>query len=135
MLELATFDHSFLNQSPQKGIRRDWMKLAFAIFLVAILNAVSAQTGMERVQAAFSHLCTGATSLLPVASMTMIVFSGVVYAGGQLLGAETRARANVWATAALTGPLIALLIFAIAPPLLSQIYNDVEGSVSCAGVA
>jgi len=63
--------------------------------------------------------------------MLMIVFSGVIYAAGQLLGAETRARANVWATAALTGALIGVLIYAVAPSVLQTIYNEGGAEVAC----
>jgi len=63
----------------------------------------------------------------------MIVLAGVIYAAGQMMGAETRARANVWATAALTGALIAILIYAIAPSVLRTMYgNDVTwDAVAC----
>jgi hypothetical protein len=46
------------------------------------------------------------------------------------MGAETRARANVWATAALTGALIAVLIYAIAPAVLNTIYGGGTGGLS-----
>jgi hypothetical protein len=55
--------------------------------------------------------------------MLMIIFAGVVYAAGQMMGAETRARATVWATAALTGALFGVLIYAIAPAVLTTIYG------------
>jgi len=53
----------------------------------------------------------------------MIILAGVIYASGQMMGAETRARANVWATAALTGALIAILISVVAPSVLDMIYG------------
>ena len=62
--------------------------------------------------------------MLPVVAMLMIIFAGVIYASGQIMGAETRARANVWATACLTGALIAILIVVIAPSVLGSIYID-----------
>jgi hypothetical protein len=68
-----------------------------------------------------SELCTGLTQLLPVAAMLMIILAGVIYAAGQMMGAETRARANVWATACLTGALIAILITVVAPSVLSTV--------------
>jgi len=57
--------------------------------------------------------------------------AGVIYAAGQIMGAETRARANVWATAALTGALIGVLIYAVAPSVLDTIYGGTTGSVKC----
>ena len=59
--------------------------------------------------------------------MLMIILAGVIYAAGQMMGAETRARANVWATACLTGALIAILIVVVAPPVLNAIYNQGSG--------
>ena len=64
-------------------------------------------------------------------AMLMIVIAGVIYAAGQVMGAETRARANVWATAALTGALIGILIYAIAPGVLALIYG--QNTVNCTG--
>ena len=71
-------------------------------------------------------LCSGLKGLLPPVAMLMVVLGAVIYAAGQIMGAETRARANVWATAALTGALIAMLIAAIAPPVLSLIQPGVN---------
>jgi len=94
--------------------------LLFILFGVALCAATAPLGGLHD---AVAQLCGEAKSLLPVTAMTMIVFSGVIYAAGQILGAETRARANVWATAALTGALIGVLIYAIAPAVLTTIYN------------
>jgi len=80
---------------------------------------------------ALSSLCDGIKSLLPVAAMLMIVLAGVIYAAGQIMGAETRARANVWATACLTGALIAVLIAVIAPAVLNTIYTGQGSSIAC----
>ena len=79
--------------------------------------------GITAVAVSVNDLCIGLKSMLPVAAMLMIVLAGVIYAAGQMMGAETRARANVWATAALTGALIAILIAVVAPAVLSQIYG------------
>jgi len=91
---------------------------------IAVLMAMAFATGIDNVNSAIKSLCCGLTSLLPVAAMLMIVIAGVIYAAGQVMGAETRARANVWATAALTGALIGILIYAIAPSVLNTIYAD-----------
>jgi len=98
------------------------MKL-LAVFLAMGAVLMAASQGITGVKSAASELCTGLTALLPVAAMLMIVLAGVIYAAGQMMGAETRARANVWATAALTGALIAVLIYAIAPEVLKSIYG------------
>ena len=70
---------------------------------------------------ALSQLCGGLNTLVPVAAMLMVLLASVIYATGQMMGAETRARANVWATSALTGAIIGILISVIAPAVLQTI--------------
>jgi len=94
------------------------------IALLAFAAVASAATSvLGNLPGAVDALCVGIKGLLPVAAMLMIVIAGVIYAAGQMMGAETRARANVWATAALTGAIIAILIVVIAPPVLGLIYG------------
>ena len=95
-----------------------------------VLQALVSATILASVQDAFSQLCISLKSILPVAAMMMLILGGVIYAAGQMLGAETRARANVWATACLTGALIAILIVVVAQPVLQIIYAD-AGTISC----
>jgi len=106
-------------------LRRDNMRklgmIAFAVLLLSVF--AFADTGpLSTVNSAMLQLCKSVKELLPIAAMLMIVIAGVIYAAGQMMGAETRARANVWATAALVGAIIAILIVVIAPPVLSIIY-------------
>jgi hypothetical protein len=102
---------------------RDYMnKLGLFLLLLVAVGAVYANT-LGTLPGAVNDLCYALTTLLPVVAMLMVVVAGVIYAAGQIMGAETRARANVWATAALTGALIALLIYAIAPAVLASIYG------------
>ena len=84
---------------------------------------VTPTTMLGGVKDAMSSLCAGLTQMLPVVAMLMIILAGVIYAAGQMMGAETRARTNVWATAALTGALMAILIAVVAPPVLGAINN------------
>ncbi|MBI5223179.1 hypothetical protein HY990_02030 [Candidatus Micrarchaeota archaeon] len=100
------------------------------MFLVSI--GFSAFSGFDNLNLTMNALCAQARSLLGVAMMTMIILAGVVYAMGQLLGAETRARATVWATAMLTGALIAAIIFIIAPAILTSLLGGESGiALSC----
>ena len=105
--------------------------IAFAL-LVSVAMLFSATSILYSVQNAVSQLCVSLKSMLPVVAMMMLVLAGVIYAAGQILGAETRARANVWATACLTGALIAILIVVVAQPVLQMIYADM-GTISCDG--
>ncbi len=104
---------------------------------VAIISAVAFATPVgptSHVWDAMSQLCSALVTLLPVASMLMVVVAGVIYAAGQIMGAETRARANVWATAALTGALIGVLIYAVAPAVLTTIYGNGTTTFTCTTV-
>jgi uncharacterized membrane protein len=105
------------------------MKKMFVIMLALTALAV-ATSPLSNVSTAISDLCSGLKNLLPVASMLMVVVAGVIYAAGQIMGAETRARANVWATAALVGALIGVLIYAVAPSVLQTIYGT-GGTWTC----
>ncbi len=96
-------------------------KLGLFLLLLAAVGAVYATLG--NLPNAINGLCGALQTLLPVVAMLMVIVAGVIYASGQIMGAETRARANVWATAALTGALIALLIWAVAPGVLGAIVN------------
>ncbi len=103
------------------------------LLLVVAVGAVYAMLG--NLQPAISNLCVALTTLLPVVAMLMVIVAGVIYASGQIMGAETRARANVWATAALPGALIALLIWAIAPGVLNALVPvGSTSTVSCSSI-
>jgi hypothetical protein len=103
----------------------------FVVLAVLMASVFAATTLLSGVTGAVKDLCTGLKSMLPVAAMLMIILAGVIYAAGQMMGAETRARANVWATAALTGALIAILIAVVAPAVLGAIYNSTDLSTQC----
>ena len=96
--------------------------------LVSAAFAASGISGLSQVSSAMSALCVGLTQMLPVAGMLMIILSGVIYASGQMMGAETRARANTWATAAVTGAMMAILISVISPSVIGAVYGS---EVSC----
>ncbi len=109
-----------------------FMRLGTGFFSLAVLSIILA-SGLAFADAndiiyAITDLCGGLTNLLPSAAMLMVLVGAVVYAAGQVMGAETRARANVWATTLLTGALIGVLISSVAPPLLQAAYGS---SVSC----
>jgi Na+-driven multidrug efflux pump len=107
------------------------MRKYAAFVLLLLVGMFFATTVLYTVQLAVSQLCVSLKSLLPVIAMMMLIMAGVIYAAGQILGAETRARANVWATACLTGALIAILIVVIAQPVLQTMLGVDNGTVAC----
>ena len=106
-------------------------KIGIFVVMAVMVASVFAVSGLTQVTNAMSQLCGGLKTMLPVAAMLMIILAGVIYAAGQMMGAETRARTNVWATAALTGALMAILIAVVAPSVLSMIYP--AGATTFAG--
>ena len=101
-------------------------KFIYAFLLTIFLSGFSFSQPIpnnptSQLEGALSELCSGLNTLVPVAAMLMILLSSVIYAAGQMMGAETRARANVWATSCLTGALIGILISVIAPAVLQTI--------------
>ncbi|MBI5228254.1 hypothetical protein HY988_06705 [Candidatus Micrarchaeota archaeon] len=68
--------------------------------------------------------------------MLLIVLAGAIYAIGQILGAETRARATVWATAMLTGAVIGIIIYILAPVILIALVPGATGKAGnpCGGL-
>jgi len=91
------------------------------LVLVLVSGVAFADSPTSQLLVALSQLCLGLSQLVPVAAMLMVLLAAVIYATGQMMGAETRARANVWATSCLTGALIGILISVIAPSVLSTI--------------
>ena len=106
------------------------MKLKLLLFLLAFATILhpAQRDGIADLTVATNSLCSGMSSLMPVVAMLMTVLGAVIYASGQMMGAETRARTNVWATAALTGAMMAVLISIIAPSVFGAIYGS---SFSC----
>ena len=91
--------------------------------LVVFSGLVSAETEPPSsedldIAAAVHGLCLSIKAGVPIIAFVMLLIAGLIYAAGQIMGAETRARANVWATALLTGGIIGLLIAASAKYVL-----------------
>ena len=110
-----------------RGLKFNVIFLMLALFV----GLVAAQdVGSSGLIAAISSLCTLVKTLLPTVALLMIIAAGVLYAAGQFMGAETRARASVWATAMLTGAVIAVLIAVIAPWILSLVWGGGSAALS-----
>lgn len=108
--------------------RRLIYSLAFTAIFLGIVFAATSPT--DRLQTALEDLCAGLELMVPVAAMLMVLLASVIYATGQMMGAETRARANVWATSCLTGAIIGLLITSIAPTILGALLGQ-PGAITC----
>ncbi|MEW6529071.1 MAG: hypothetical protein AB1391_04225 [Candidatus Micrarchaeota archaeon] len=103
--------------------------LQIMLMLCMLMSVMFAQSSSTPLEDMLKDLCLQIKAIVPIMAFLMIVAAGVVYAGGQLLGAETRARASVWATAMFMGAIIGIVIVAIVPGLLEILYPD--GTFSC----
>jgi hypothetical protein len=93
----------------------------YLLVAVLVLNLLSLSFAADSIRAALSQLCDASQVFLGGAIMIMILMAGATYALGQVLGAETRARATVWATAMMTGALIGALIYLLTPMIIKAI--------------
>ena len=102
-------------------------------FIVPVF--ASGTTGYSSIASAMKKLCNDVRVLLVVAAMLLIVAAAVVYAIGQVVGAETRARASVWATAMITGAVIGLVIYLLTPIVIGSLWGKAQTGNPCEYVA
>ncbi|MBN2121633.1 hypothetical protein JW721_01060 [Candidatus Micrarchaeota archaeon] len=103
----------------------DIRKMIQGMFVMTmLLGLVAADTGAEQITAGLCGLYNLVQSVLAVVVFVLIVVAAVVYAGGQIMGAETRARASVWATSMIVGALIGVLIYIILPIVLGAMMPE-----------
>jgi len=112
-----------------------YMKLGkYLLMTIMVLNLLSISfAGSSNIASALKQLCNDAQLFMGVAAMVLIVLAGTTYAIGQVMGAETRARASVWATAMLTGAIIGIIIYLLAPPLIGTLLSGTGVSVTTGG--
>ncbi|MDD5171472.1 MAG: hypothetical protein PHF60_00355 [Candidatus ainarchaeum sp.] len=93
----------------------------YLLVAVLALNILSLSFAQSAIGSALKELCNASQTFLGGAIMIMILLAGATYALGQVLGAETRARATVWATAMMTGALIGALIYLLTPIIIKTL--------------
>jgi uncharacterized membrane protein YgcG len=101
----------------------------FLIIALVILIFATFSFAQESIIDAMKSLCQTATALLATGAMLLVILAAAVYAIGQMVGAETRARASVWATAMITGALIGIVIYLILPGLIELMLGE---EIDCA---
>jgi hypothetical protein len=92
----------------------------YLLILIISVNVIFAadSAGVNNIKLAMQDLCSNAQMLLGGAALVLIVLAAVVYAIGQVTGAETRARASVWATAMIIGALVGIAIYLLVPTII-----------------
>jgi hypothetical protein len=96
--------------------------LILTLFAANMFSVSFASAG--NIATALASLCKTSQSFLGIAIMLLVILAGATYAIGQILGAETRARATVWATAMLTGAIIGALIYVVLPPVVVSLTGE-----------
>jgi cytochrome c oxidase assembly factor CtaG len=89
------------------------------VILFALVNIVVAADAAQNMRNALGAVCDMAKGLLALVALVLIVLAAIIYGLGQVLGAETRARATVWATAMFTGAIIGGIIWIVMPWIVS----------------
>jgi len=102
------------------SIQRNMFKFGRVIFILALFVGM-AFANTTNLTNAMTQLCNDARMLLGIGAMLLVILAAAVYAIGQIVGAETRARASVWATAMLTGAVIGMVIYMLVPPLIGVV--------------
>jgi len=92
-----------------------------ALFLLLNLVSVVFAADTSPIVSSLKAVCITSRNVLAVGVMIMVILAAVVYAVGQIMGAETRARATVWGTAMMTGALIGIAIYILVPYIVGAI--------------
>lgn len=122
-MSIRTTLRGFLPSLPLNAFHRSlpWL-------LILSLGRAAHAQAVSFLADSLGSLCSGIQDLIPTTAMMLVMFAAIIYASGQFFGAETRARANVWATSCITGAIIGIIISTIAPDILSQLAGE---TVSC----
>ncbi len=110
----------------------------YALLMVLVVNLISftyANPTTGNIASALTSLCGTAKTFLGATAMILVVLAGATYAIGQVLGAETRARAAVWATAMLTGAVIGIVIYIVMPPLVAILIGSTSSGDPCTQIS
>ena len=105
-----------------RSVNRIGTYLLITVLVFNLMGIVFASPSAQlSIRSALKDLCSASQTFLAGAIMIMILLAGATYAIGQILGAETRARASVWATAMLTGAIIGALIYLLVPLIIQTL--------------
>src|SRR3989338_7577861 len=96
-----------------------YQNILFGLFVALSLSGVLiASASQDNIGKTLSCLYDTIKGALAIGMLLLVVLAAIVYAVGQMLGAETRARASVWATAMFTGALIGAIIYVVVTYVL-----------------
>jgi len=111
-------------------MRAGYFLMALAVFGIGIASATSGElTNIETVITQFKDLFC---NLVPIAIMLSVAAAAVIYAGGQMLGAEQRAKtATSWAASLMIFAIVAALVYILVPWIIRTISPDLGSRMTC----
>jgi hypothetical protein len=95
--------------------------LHFFIFFFIFVALIFSQN--TRLNSVFYFICTNSFFYLPIISLILVIGAGLIYASGQIFGADTKAKATSWATAMIIGAFVGFLLIFLLPPIIAIAYG------------
>jgi len=95
--------------------------LIAALFILLPNLQSGTAPGGDIIADSLNDLRSVSESALVILIIVLVALSAIIYALGQMAGAETRARASVWATGVLAGALVAAVIYVIFFQILTTL--------------
>jgi len=99
--------------------------------LMASVGFAASSADVNAIQSGLCELYSMVNSLLAVVVFILIVVAAIIYAAGQVMGAETRARASVWATSMIIGAVIGIVIYLLVPIILGTMLGESDLTTKC----
>ena len=107
-------------------------KVFGALTLLAVLFAgLGFATDATTIAEGICQLYSTVQIVLGAVIFVLIVLAAVVYAAGQVMGAETRARASVWATSMIVGAVIGIIIYVLVPAIIGAMLGRAADFETC----
>lgn len=103
--------------------------LLLALFLITAVYAI--EDISQRFVTVMCDLYNLFKSLLPIVLILAIAFAAVIMVAGQLLGAETRAKASSWAQNIVIYALVAVIVIVLVPYVIQLIAPELNFAESC----
>ncbi len=97
--------------------------------ILSVLMVSAFAADYTQISSALTTLQTAFCNILPAVIGALVLFAAVIFAAGQMVGAETRARANVWATNMLIGAALGVLVYVLVPWFLGLMFSNI--ALSC----
>jgi len=94
-------------------------RILLPIALIALASVAFATSSVaSTINQQLIDLVNMLRNIVPVISLGLFVFAGIVYAIGQVFDVQTRQKAQNWAMAMIVGGIIGIIIVIIAPWLV-----------------